>query len=71
MRRKAIKRKIDEQLLEAIISMKQEWQQIGLIIEKSIEPTEEIMFNESLAKAKYLFLLREARYRELTAIRFN
>lgn len=70
MRRKTKKREIDEQLLDAIIAMKQEWEQIQLIVEKSIEPTEEVIYKKRLAQAKYLFLLRQARYRKLSAIRF-
>lgn len=70
MRRKSRKKEIDEQLLDAIVVMKQEWQDIQSIVEKSIEPTDEVIYKQLLAQAKYLFLLREARKRKLSAIRF-
>lgn len=71
MRRKLKKRKIDEQLLDAIVTTKQEWQQIQLIVEKSIDPTDKVIYRQKLAQAKYLFLLREAKKRNISAIRFN
>lgn len=71
MRRKKRKKIIDKQLLDTIFTMKQEWQQIQLIVQESIEPTEKMLYKQSLAQAKYLFLLREARYRKISAIRFN
>lgn len=71
MRGKLRKSAVDEQLLDAIVATKIEWQKIQSIVEKSIDPTEEIIYKQSLAQAKYLFLLRQARYRGLSAIRFN
>lgn len=71
MRRKLKKRKIDEQLLDSIVTTKQEWQQIQLIVEKSIDPTDKVIYRQKLAQAKYLFLLREAKKRNISAIRFN
>lgn len=65
------KRDIDEQLLDAIFTLESEWKQIELLMEKSIEPTMNGHNSEALAKAKYLFLLREARHRKLSAIRLN
>ncbi len=70
MRRKKIKKEIDEQLLDVLIAMNQEWKQLQYLVENSIEPTDEVIYKEMLAKAKYLFLLREAKERNITAIRF-
>lgn len=73
MRRKSkkVKSKINEQLLEAIIVTKLEWQKTQTFITKSIEPQEELLYQESLLRAKYLFLLRQARDRGLKAVSFH
>ncbi|TMN22302.1 YaaL family protein [Lentibacillus cibarius] len=71
MNRKKKKREVDEQLLDAIVEMESSWKQIQEIIEKSIEPTEEIFYMQNLTRANYLFLLREAKWRKISAIRYN
>ncbi len=71
MRKKIKKRELDEHLLNTIIKLKDEWQQIQSIVEKSIEPADSSLYQQSLARAKYLFLLREARHRNLSAKRYN
>ena len=71
MRKKNKRHDIEEQLLDTIIILKNEWQQIQSIVEKSIEPTDTSIHKQSLAQAKYLFLLREARHRKLNAKRYN
>ncbi|RYG72718.1 DUF2508 family protein [Lentibacillus lipolyticus] len=71
MNKKKKKRQADEQLLDAIVALEHEWKQIQAIVEKSIEPTEEIFYRQHLAMENYLFLLREAKRRKISAIRFN
>ncbi|WP_106495635.1 YaaL family protein [Lentibacillus sp. Marseille-P4043] len=69
---KKVKRKdIDEQLLDSIFTLEHEWKQIRSLVEKSIEPLESSICKQKLAEAKYLFLLREARHRKVSAIRYN
>lgn len=70
MRKKTRKKKTDEELLHAIYTLQHEWQRIEAIIEDSIEPMERSVYKEKLARAKYLFLLREARKRNLNADRY-
>lgn len=67
MAKKVKKRDIDEQLLESIFALQQEWKQIESLVKRSIEPTLEGQNREALARAKYLFLLREARQRKISA----
>ncbi|WP_067730493.1 YaaL family protein [Oceanobacillus damuensis] len=69
MGRKITKRDVDGELLDAIFLLERDWKQIESIIEKSIEPSIDGRNREALAKAKYLFLLREARLRKVSAIR--
>ncbi len=68
---KKLKRSVDEQLLDSIFTIEREWKQIQSIVEKSIEPTEDGYFRQNISQAKYLFLLREARRRKISAIRYN
>ncbi|MBU5467434.1 YaaL family protein [Virgibacillus sp. MSJ-26] len=71
MARKIKKRDIDRQLLDALYIVEQEWKQISSIVEKSIEPSMDGKFRESIAQAKYLYLLREARHRNLNALNYK
>lgn len=71
VRRKKQKREIDERLLDDIFRAQNEWQQLRSIMDQSIEPTEEGQYREAVAQAKYLFLLREARRRKLSAIQLH
>jgi len=71
MRKKARKLEIDRQLLDTIYKVQYEWQQIESIVESSVEPSSEIIYTQNLAQAKYLFLLREARHRNVSANRYS
>ncbi|WP_284140696.1 MULTISPECIES: DUF2508 family protein [unclassified Virgibacillus] len=71
MGKKLKKRDIDRQLLDAFFTVEHDWKQIRAIVSKSIEPTIEGKNSEALALAKYTFLLREARHRKISAIRYD
>lgn len=71
MRKKVRKKVTDQELLDAIYTLQREWQRIESIVEGSIEPMERSLYKEKLAKAKYLFLLREARQRKLSATQYH
>lgn len=70
MARKIKKRDVDKQLLDAIFKIEREWKQIQNIVEKSIDPHDSSLQYEKLSREKYLFLLREARHRKISAIRY-
>ncbi|WP_082231931.1 YaaL family protein [Halobacillus massiliensis] len=67
-KRKSPKKELDQQILTDIKKLKHDWETLENIIEHSIEPSEEGLLDLSLAKAKYFYLLREARYRKLNAL---
>lgn len=71
MRRKARKKAIDENLLHTIYSLQSEWKKIASIVEESIDPSDRSLYQEKVARAKYIFLLQEARQRNLSAIRYK
>lgn len=70
MGRKISRREIDEQLLRAIFTLEDERKYIQSIAENSIDATGDVYRKEKLAEVKYLFLLGEARHREMRAIRY-
>lgn len=70
MRRKKFKTRIDEELLDTVFSVEFEWKQIQAIVENSIEPSDDSLDQLQLAQAKYIFLLKEARHRKVSAIRY-
>ncbi|MFZ3578522.1 YaaL family protein [Virgibacillus sp. DJP39] len=71
MGKKYKKKYVDEELLDTIFVLEKEWKSIESIVEQSIEPTETAIFREKFSQAKYLFLLREARHRKISAIRYD
>ncbi|RLL41709.1 DUF2508 family protein [Oceanobacillus piezotolerans] len=60
---------IDRELLETIVELEKEWKQIRMIMNKSIESSQVVGMHLALAEAKYMFAFREARRRNLRAIR--
>jgi len=70
IRRRVTKRDIDRELLDSIFVVEAEWKQIQSIIENSLDVMEESKQRLSLAQAKYMFLLREAKYRKLSVLRY-
>jgi hypothetical protein len=69
MAKKINKKDVDEELLDAILNLEKEWKHIQSIVELSIEPTQSGLERAKLTQAKYLFLLREARHRRVSARR--
>ncbi len=58
---------MNQQLLTNIYQLKKDWKNLESIMERSIEPTEQGRFDLALAKAKYFYLLKEAKYRKVSA----
>ncbi|MDY0394821.1 YaaL family protein [Virgibacillus halophilus] len=71
MAKKLKKQDVDNALLDAVFTVEAEWKQLRSIISQSIEPTMDGQNSVALAQAKYLYLLREARHRKISAIRYN
>lgn len=69
MGRKLKKKDVDNHLLHSLYELEAEWKQIQSIMKKSIGPSYIGQAQEALAQAKYMFLLREARHRNLRANR--
>lgn len=66
-RRKGWLRKLyDEKLLLQIEETKQSWHQQKKLLEKSLDPSEEVICQTKLAEAKYFFLFKEAKARKIS-----
>ncbi|PWU70112.1 MULTISPECIES: YaaL family protein [Gracilibacillus] len=65
--KKIKKAAMNQQLLTNIYQLKKDWKNLESIMERSIEPTEQGRFDLALAKAKYFYLLKEAKYRKVSA----
>ncbi|WLV24731.1 YaaL family protein [Aciduricibacillus chroicocephali] len=70
MAKKLKKKIVDNELLDAIFKIEREWKQVQNIVEKSIDPNDISIHFEKLAREKYLYLLREARHRKISAVRY-
>jgi hypothetical protein len=64
-KKKVKKRDIDEELLRKITKYRIEYNNLNDILTNSIDPTEQGLFDQSISRAKYFFLLKEARYRQI------
>jgi len=68
-RKGRLRKEYDEKLLMQLNRFKVHWQQEKLLLEKSFDPSEEVICQTKIAEAKYIFLLREAKQRNVTLMR--
>lgn len=61
-----LRKEYDEKLLKHMNDYKNEWQQQRMLLEKSFDPSEEVICQTKLAEAKYFFLFKEAKHRNIT-----
>ncbi|MCM3720286.1 YaaL family protein [Fictibacillus phosphorivorans] len=70
-RKGRLKRSGDQQLLQSLNELKAEWMHQKAMVERSVEPSEEVIFKLQLAESKYFFLLKEAKKRNVTTSRLK
>ncbi|CAN2247795.1 MULTISPECIES: YaaL family protein [Bacillus] len=71
LRRKTLRREFDEKLIEQLFKQKEEWNRQKKLVEKSLEPSDEVLYELKVAEAKYFFYLREAKQRNLKISRWK
>ncbi|MUV37995.1 uncharacterized protein JNUCC1_01803 [Lentibacillus sp. JNUCC-1] len=71
MAKRIKKREIDQELLGAIFRLEEDWKKMHAISEQSIDPSWNTLYMEHLARAKYLFLLKEAKHRNVSALMYR
>ncbi|MBE2914254.1 DUF2508 family protein [Anoxybacillus flavithermus] len=61
-----LRKQFNDQLIERLQRYRDDWMEKKQLIEKSVEPSEKVIFDLKIAEAKYLFLLREAKKRKVS-----
>jgi hypothetical protein len=68
-RKGRLRKEYDEKLLMQLQRFKNDWQQEKQLLEKSFDPSEEVICQTKIAEVKYIFLLIEAKQRKVTLMR--
>lgn len=63
-RKGKIRKEEDERLLTMLDEVKQQLAKLQVLVNKSVDPSPYVIYEMHLTEAKYLFLLREVRYRK-------
>lgn len=66
-----LRKEFDLLLMDQLEQLKNEWSHQKKIIEKSVEPSEEVLYELKLLEAKYLFLLRQAKLRNVSISKYK
>jgi len=64
-----LQKEFDEKLIEQLIDLKEKWDRQSALKEKSFDPFFEVELQTKLARAKYLFLLSEAKKRNVSVLK--
>ncbi|SFE64040.1 YaaL family protein [Alteribacillus iranensis] len=64
-RKESIRRSENKRLVEKIHETKAELDRYEEVLANSIEPSEEVLIELKLWRSKYIFLMKEARYRKV------
>lgn len=68
-RKRRQRRFVDESLLSAIFAKEEEWRYLQDIVDRSIDPLTEARYKMKFAESVYMFLLKEAKRRKVSALR--
>ncbi|WP_141434501.1 YaaL family protein [Bacillus sp. 03113] len=67
MRRKGwLRKEFDEKLMNELNILKENWFNQKTLVEKSFDPSDEILCEAKLAEAKYFYLFKEAKRRKVS-----
>ncbi|MFP7300561.1 YaaL family protein [Neobacillus niacini] len=61
-----LRKEFDEKLLTQLQEYKEHWQEQKQLLEKSFDPSEEAICQTKIAQAKYFFLLKIAKDRNVS-----
>jgi hypothetical protein len=68
-RKGKLRNEFDVKLLTQLNKFKEQSQRQKLLLEKSFDPSEEVICETKIAEAKYFFLIREAKQRNVSLMR--
>jgi hypothetical protein len=60
-----LRNQYDQQLVQNLLNMKKEWNRQKQLVDKSVEPSSQVLYELKIAEAKYFFLLKEAKNRNI------
>lgn len=66
-----LRKEYDEKLVQSLEMLKQDWMNQKNIVEKSVDPSGEVIADLKMKEAKYFYLLREAKKRRITLGKFK
>jgi hypothetical protein len=61
-----LRKEFDEKLINQLEVLKKQWQNQKSLVEKSFDPSEDVICQAKLAEAKYFFLFKEAKQRKIS-----
>jgi hypothetical protein len=64
-----LRKEYDEKLLIQLENIQQSRQQHKKLLEKCLEPSDDVILQTRLVEAKYFFLLKEAKKRQISLLR--
>ncbi len=70
MKRRKKQRETDRELLDSIFQIEAEWKKLRHIVDNGIDPMMETRQKLLLVEAKYMFLIREAKHRKVSLLRY-
>ena len=65
-KKKMTKKQMDDQLLERLLQLKNDWQMKKDLLSSSYDIPPLLVYEEKLVKSKYLLLLKEAKRRQIS-----
>ncbi|WP_059174293.1 YaaL family protein [Bacillus sp. FJAT-27445] len=68
-RKGRLRQEYNEKFLNLLEEVKVDWQRQKSLLEKSFDPSEEVICQARIAEAKYFFLLKEAKHRKVSIAR--
>lgn len=61
-----LRREYDEKLISELEELKSSWMNQKFLLEKSLEPSNDIVMETKMAELKYFSMFREAKYRKIS-----
>ncbi|EIJ80124.1 hypothetical protein PB1_07182 [Bacillus methanolicus PB1] len=61
-----LRKEFDEKLIWQLEELKKQWENQKSLVEKSFDPSEDVICHTKLAEAKYFFLFKEAKQRKIS-----
>ncbi|MDE3840507.1 DUF2508 domain-containing protein [Bacillus methanolicus] len=61
-----LRKEFDQKLICQLEELKKQWENQKSLVEKSLDPSEDVICQAKLAEAKYFFLFKEAKQRKIS-----